>query len=314
MSNPALSEPENFWTSKLFGYLCGTLGMLIWSGWVVVSRYGVQQTLTPIDITLVRYLTAAALILPFLVNRWMKRGWWHGLSFFQALVITTGIGTPYAVMAYGGFAYAPAAHAGIFINGAVPVFVALLLFLWIRQKVSLNRLISILFLVAGCVLVGWSSFSGDSGQAVWFGDLLFLGAGLFFALYTVSVGLWGVRPAQAMTVVPSFSLVMILIIWLAGFGESHLRMTAVEDWPWEEVIFQAVYQGPIVTLLAMSCFVKTALILGPSKQATFTAMVPAGATVLALLVLGEVPSVETVIGLGVVTGGIVLSLRRSSDA
>ena len=53
--------------------LSGILVALIWGVQPVISRYGLQQGLTPLDATLMRFLTSGLLILPF---AW-RRGLWQ---------------------------------------------------------------------------------------------------------------------------------------------------------------------------------------------------------------------------------------------
>jgi len=89
-----------------------TLGVLVaslWSGWMVVSRYGATHDLTVPDITFLRFLAAGLVTLPFFVLRWheIRRIGWRGL-----LIMGAFGGVPYSLMSVAGMALAPAAQAG----------------------------------------------------------------------------------------------------------------------------------------------------------------------------------------------------------
>ena len=105
----------------LIGWLAAFGVVVIWSGWVVVSRLGVVQTLTIYDMTALRFLVAAVAVAPFLWRHWPRHlRWW------QLALISCGQGAPNLMFAFGGLQFAPASHAGIMMNGTLPVFAAIL--------------------------------------------------------------------------------------------------------------------------------------------------------------------------------------------
>ncbi|MCY1381832.1 hypothetical protein D9M69_697890 [compost metagenome] len=86
--------------------------------------------------------------------------------------------------------------------------------------------------------------------------------------------------------------------------------------PLGDIGVQAFYQGVMVSTVALFFFSKSVQILGAAVGATFAALVPGAATLLALLVLDERPSATAIAGLVIVTGGMTAMLiqqRRSSS-
>lgn len=86
----------------------------IWAAFIVVSRFGVRTSLTPWDITAIRYSVAGFLLLPYLASKGLaiNRLGWLGL-----LAIIVGCGAPPVLLVNAGLLFAPAAHAGRCIPG-----------------------------------------------------------------------------------------------------------------------------------------------------------------------------------------------------
>ena len=51
------------------GALFGLAAVSIWSGWIVVARLGLRTSLTPWDITAIRFGVAGVIVLPYLIRK-----------------------------------------------------------------------------------------------------------------------------------------------------------------------------------------------------------------------------------------------------
>ena len=78
--------------------------------------------------------------------------------------------------------------------------------------------------------------------------------------------------------------------------------------PLEEILFQGIFQGFGSAILALLFYTKAVALLGASRGAVFAALVPGIAVILALPVLGEVPTIVEIVGVCVVTVGMVAAL------
>jgi drug/metabolite transporter (DMT)-like permease len=79
-----------------------------------------------------------------------------------------------------------------------------------------------------------------------------------------------------------------------------------------ELIFQAVYQGVLATIVTMLTFTRAVAILGAATTMMMTAAVPGIVTLSAAPLLGEFPSPLVLAGIALVTLGViatVLTLR-----
>ena len=70
---------------------------------------------------------------------------------------------------------------------------------------------------------------------------------------------------------------------------------------------QAVAHGLGAGLVAVLAYSRAAMLLGPGRAAFFGAMVPGAAPLLAIPVLGEIPTVLQVAGLLAVVAGLLLA-------
>jgi drug/metabolite transporter (DMT)-like permease len=113
--------------------LAGLAVVLIWSGWITLSRHGVHTHLQPADITLLRYWTAALVVSPLIL-----RYPWTPTRLWQYLVIGLEWGFPIPCSLLRTQVLR-AAHAGVLVNGMLPVLGAVAAWLLFRQRIAGHR-------------------------------------------------------------------------------------------------------------------------------------------------------------------------------
>lgn len=289
-----IAKSEN--TGLPTGILYGLLAALIWGAWPVVSRLGVQQSLTAADITALRFGVAGLLLLPLVLK--------HGLAGrppLAALVLAAGAGAPYVLLAVGGLSYAPAGHAGVIVPSCMMGFTALGSWLVLKDRPTKARLLGLAVILAGISTIGLGNLGAAGGDA-WKGHLLFVAAGFCWAVYTVASKAWSVEPLQATALVSVISMLLYLPAYLV-FGDPRLASA-----PLDEIVFQGISQGLFAAILALLCYTRAVALLGASRGAIFAALVPAVALVLAYPVLGEVPNNVELVGVAVVVLGMLQAL------
>lgn len=278
------------------GWLAAFGVVIIWSGWVVVSRLGVVQTLTIYDLVALRFVVATVAVAPFVWRYWPRQlAWW------QIALISCGQGAPYLLLAFGGFQFAPASHAGIMMNGTLPVLAAVLGWVWLKDRPDRWKMIGMVVILISCGLIGWDRESVGVSPDAWIGHLLFVASAAFIAVNMIATRAWQLTPMQAMVCIPTVNL--------AWFGPVYLALLpkAVHAAPWPEIILQGAYQGLGPSVVAVLLFTTAVRSIGTSATAAMMAMVPGVAAVLAIPVLGEWPSLAAWIGLVLATGGILLA-------
>ncbi len=258
--------------TNLRAYLACIFIVIAWSGWITISRYGVHSNLQPADITLIRYITALICVMPLVVrHRWQK------YQLHQYLIMALGIGFPYTMVSFWGLQELKAAHAGVLVNGMLPVFGAVAAWFILRQRVSVIRYIAIgLIFVANFVMAGGNTFSLEHSLGIF----LLLSAAIFYTGHMISVRLWGFSWREVLVTVPVVNSLLFLPLW-------YLLPSSIASASPGEILGQAVYQGIIVNIFALICSTYAIARIGTITVSMFMSFVPVGTALLAWLLLGE---------------------------
>ena len=293
---PGLSAtPSRARTALAVG--AAVLAMLIYASQFVLSRWSMQRTLSLWDLAALRFTVAGLVSVPLLV-RHPPAG---AVAWRRIAVLSIAVGAPYTLIMYAGLTLAPAAHGAVIITGATPVVATALAWLWFGQRPGPARMAGLGLIVLGLTLVGWPGFSGD-GHA-WLGDALFVVAGVLFGFFTVGARHWRIDP------LPATAAVWVLALpYLPIYGA--LAGPRVLEAPGGEVVFQALFQGLGVAIAALALYAWAIRVLGDARAALFMPLVPVFGVLLGVAVLGEVPGMVQVIGMGGVTLGMALAARR----
>ena len=252
--------------------IAGLAVVLIWSGWITLSRLGVHSQLQPSDITLLRYWTALLVVAPMVV-----RYQWRRYSLLQYLVIGLGVGFPYTMLSFYGLKVIPAAHAGVLVNGMLPVLGAAAAWLLFRQRIAPHRYAAIgLIFLSNLIMSGDFSLSINQGVGI----VLLLSAAVCYTFHMTGIRLWQVRWQDVLVIVPVVNVLLFTPIWF--FMPSGLHQSGYHD-----MAVQAVYQGVIVNVIALMCVAYAIRHLGTITVALFMSFVPVTTAILAWVVLGE---------------------------
>ncbi len=282
----------------LLGTAAAISVVFFWSGWIVVSRLGVTNTLTVFDITGFRFAVGAAVTLPYII--WRRT--WQGLTPLRVLVLTLTSGMPYALLSYFGFTFAPAAHGGVFLNGCLPLFTTLFGWVWVGQRSQISQLVGLGVILMGITLVGYEGILSSSDGMTWFGDVLFLAAIALFAVFMVANRVWALTPGQILFSVTIVSATVYIPIWLLWL-DSNLAAA-----PRSEILLQAAYQGLVPSVLGISFLNIAVRHLGANNTSVFLSAVPVVAALVGIPILQEMPGLPAWIGMIIVTAGILLAL------
>jgi drug/metabolite transporter (DMT)-like permease len=282
----------------MIGGFAAVCVVIFWSGWIVVSRFGVTNHLTVYDITALRHGIGALVALPYII--WSRA--WRGLTFWRTFILALTAGTPYALLSYSGFVYAPAAHGGVFLNGCLPLFTAIFTWIWIGQRSRLSQIVGLGIILAGVILVGYGGFVSSDGGMTWLGDFLFLAAIALFALFMVANRVWSVEPGQVFFSTTIVSAVVYIPIWLLWMDSNLIAAPA------SEILLQGAYQGLVPSVVGISCLNIAVRRIGPRATSVFISTVPVVAALMAIPILNELPGPPAWIGMITVTFGILLAL------
>jgi drug/metabolite transporter (DMT)-like permease len=287
----------------LLAVVAGLVAMLLYAGQFVLSRWSIQRTLSLWDLAALRFAAAGLLLLPVVLRHGLAGA--AGVGWGRSLALTLTAGGPYTLILFAGLAHAPAGHGAVIIPGATPVVSTVLVWLWFGERPGPARLAGLALVVVGLVLVGWPGV-GSAGERTWLGDLFFVLGGVLWGLFTVLARRWQVDPLRATAMVWTLALVYLPIY--AAFAGSRLLQA-----PRGEVVFQALYQGVGVAIVALALYSWSIRVLGASFASLFMPLVPVLGMLLAVPVLGEIPARIQLVGVLGVSVGMALAARRAAS-
>jgi len=306
---------------RAIGLIAALVTILIWTSFIVIARASASHNLLPLDIAFLRILGAGSVLLPW--AWWLMRtqrqagenvGSLLGLSPLPLRITIIGglFGSfIFSMLSYSAFFFAPAAHGSVLMPGSLPLWTTLMAWLMLSQSISKVRAIGLACIVLGDLLVGGSSLlKAFDGGEVWKGDLMFMCAACCWSFYTVLVRREGLDAVRATMAVTAFSCVSFLplyalIAWL-GLIPSHLGTA-----PWQELVFQALFQGIGSVVISGISFNMMVRHYGPVRSTMMTAVVPALSAISAVVLLNEPMYWNLMAGLALVTCGILFGVRKS---
>src|SRR5512135_1144068 len=226
------------------GFAAAAAVIVVWSGFNIVSRLGGRSPLTPYDMAAIRFVFSGIVCLPFVLARWRRLEW-------QRLAVLAAFGgMSYGLLVYSGFSLAPAAHAGILVNGGIPFASALIAWLMLGHRPGLRTEFALLVAGLGIVLIGLHSFGQFSGAPAhqWVGDVFFLLAAICFASFGLLLKHWQVSPLDATIGVAVISMACYTPVYLL------LLPKAIATVPVSFVLLQGAYQGILAASIAAVLF------------------------------------------------------------
>lgn len=297
------SPPQLSRAAYIRGALWGLGAISIWVGWILYTRVGVTSAtskMSPYDLVALRFTCAGIVMLPLVLRNGLAIG---RIGLANWLLVVCCAGVPYVLLASSGLQFAPAAQAGALIPGTLPLWAALLALIFLNEHISGLRRIGLALIPIGIITIfGAGLFHFETGH--WRGHLMFIGASVTWATFTIAMrrsGRSGLTAMHAAAIVSVMSMLVYVPIYLL-FLPHQLGST-----PWSAIIGQTIYQGIVVSIVSLVAYARAVSILGASLGASFASLVPVLAMLAAIPLLGEIPAKSDVLGIIVITVGVFLA-------
>jgi len=285
-----------FTANAAVGYSSAFIIMFIWAGWLVTSRAGVQSALTIHDIMAFRFGIAAVIAAPAVL--YVKP--WRSMTLRQIIIVTFLLGIPYTVTLFKAFDTAPAAHAAVFMNGILPALTIALAYILFSERPRIFQLIGTVLIIIGASCAAFGSVGFDFATT-WPGDLLFILAGLFFAVYMTINRLWHLSMTQIWLCGSILNAILFIPVWWLFLP------SGIAETPPDQLLLQMGYQGIVPNIIGLVLISVAVRNIGPSTTAAMMSGVPAFSAVLGFVFLGEALSWLGIVSLLILTPGIIIA-------
>jgi drug/metabolite transporter (DMT)-like permease len=282
------------------GYCAAAIGVLISASYPIATRAGVTGSFAPQELVTLRFGVGALLFLPYLLLhfRAIGRGAW-----LRGVPLTLFQGAGMGALVICGLQLAPANHAAALGPGVNPAWVALLGFLVFARKPSPRIIVGAALCAAGVLALAWWS-AAEQSAAVLAGDAMFLAASALGALYVLQLRSWGVGAIQGAAIVTFYSA-MVVIPW-------HLWSAPEPLWRFAplELLWQVLWQGVLIGCVALVALNHAIARLGAERSSALAASVPVLSAIVALVFLGEVPSITEIAAFLAISAGVSIGASR----
>jgi len=282
------------------GIAWAALTVSIFSGWFVITRFSVTRELRIWDITALRFGIGALLLAPVLIRnraRLPRAAWRMGFVFAVLW------GVPFVLLVALGLSLTSAAQAASIAPTLMPLFAGLFAWAFLGEAQGRWRWSGYAAILAGLsLLLLAGAAAGGPPSAAGIGALA--AAAAMWAIYTLLFRRSGLAPIESAALICFWSAVLFLPVYGLG-GLSRLDHAGAG-----EIALQAVYQGVLMSGVAIFTFNRAVSLLGSSAATAIIALIPAIASLLAIPILGEHPTPTEGAAIAVIVAGVLLAARR----
>ncbi len=292
-STPAAAQKPSI---LLRGVAWSMVSVLIFSVWFVATRFSVTHDLRFWDVIALRFGVGAVLLLPVLIVKRRRLLARAGEGFIFALLW----GAPFVLLLTLGLQMTTAAESSAVTPTLMPVFAGLIGWIVLREKLGITKWAGYAAIAAGlAILMTNDPVANVSSNPADLAPLAL--ASLLWAVYTIRFRRSDMTPLEGATLMCFWSAVMYLPPYLM-FGLSRLQQASVG-----ELVFQGIYQGLLMSVVAIIAFNRAITLIGPRAAAAIIAFVPLTTALLAIPMIGEVPSLSGAVAICVIALGVVIT-------
>ena len=302
LSAPLKSANSGSWR-MIRGVVWGSLSLAILSGWFVVTRLGLRHDLRVWDITALRFGEGAVLLTPALIVgplRLRLRVWSRGI------VLAALWGAPFILLVGMGLQATSATLTSSVTPALMPVFAGIVAWTFLGERPRGRQLFGFGLIAAGLLALVYG-YIRTQGRLDISGAAALVMAAVMWALYTLRLHRTGLTSLQAAALICFWSAILYLPLYF-GTGLSNLTHATGG-----ELLFQSIYQGIMMSVVASFAFNRAVVLLGPRAAAPIVALVPVAATLFAIPVLGEWPSWPSGAAICVIALGVAMAAGSANQ-
>ena len=289
-----------------FGLLA--LAMLLWAGNWVVGR-ALREAIDPLSLNFWRWAIAALALLPFALPQLAGRGEVLRRNAGLLLLLSlTGVAL-FQTLVYLGLRSTTTVN-GVLLNSSQPLFILLCSWVLERERATLRQVAGMLVSFAGIVVI---LARGDPAALAELefnvGDAWILLAMPIWGIYSV---LLKRRPPELAGAAFLFVISVAGVAMLAPFYALAL-LREPPAWPSATLTAGVLYVALAASVAGFMFWNRGVAIVGANTAGFTLHLLPAFATVLAILLLGETFALFHAAGIATIIAGVVLATSRRGN-
>ncbi|GAA3781604.1 DMT family transporter [Streptomyces phyllanthi] len=284
--------------TRLMGVAALVAAVVLWSSFALTVRGIGSSSLTSVDVAFLRFATPVVILAP-----WLPRAVRALRGERIGVLLMLGIGgLPHFLLSALGGRLTSAALIGLLIPGTVPLFVAVILYLRWRERISFRGLIALAAITTGIAATAMQTTS----TATTAGIGILLTAGCAWAVYTIGLRQTRLGLTGVVLAVCTPATITAAVLAASAAMPSHLitGTAGISD-----VLLFTSLQGVGTGLLSTLCYAYAVRALGSTVTATVGATSPVLTALLAVPLFDEpiTPGVSAALAL-IVTGVTVFNI------
>ncbi|BCS87261.1 DMT family transporter [Pseudodesulfovibrio sediminis] len=286
------------------GLFFALLAVIIWSGNFVIAS-GIVDSIPPITLATLRWITAAVVFLPFSIKSMLRERKALREHWFSLLVAAiTGV-TMFNTLVYVSAQTTDTVNMALFAS-TTPVFVVILARIFLGETITLFRSIGLLIAISGMLTIATRGHLDVLLNLTFrIGDIWMLLAGFLWAVYSILV------KKKPKTISQYSYLGTVFLV-----GAIPLIPAAIIEQPfypaWSltpAIIGATLYIGIGASLVAFFLWNYAVMYIGPGTSSLFQYFLPVFSGIGSYFLLGQPVTVAHGVGFVLIFMGVVMATR-----
>ncbi|MBS1563802.1 MAG: EamA family transporter [Bacteroidetes bacterium] len=294
--------------SSVRGLISIIFVMAVWGSSFTVTKLA-MQTVPPLTFAFLRFMVASLVLLPLLLLHRRRFPEKHAVRIPWAPVIAMGLtGVTLFYVFFNLALMYTSASLGALLQGFIPVCIAVLAAIFLRERLTARQIVGILLSVAGVVIIGFLADDSGPGQSSLQGNIYMIISVLAWSVYTIlSKKLAHIDPLISTSWVSFIGTFFLLPVAL--WENRHRGIPSISTGGWLAIL----YLGAIASAVCYFLYNKALETLSASQVGNFINLDPVIGLVIALLVLPEHINRLQIAGGVLVLAGIWLSSATGKE-
>ena len=292
--------------TKLLAYIEAIFSVVVWGGTFIATKIALREVSPPTIVWLRFAMGIVVLGIAVFARKqfaWPEKNEW----LYLALLGFLGVALHQWLQATG--LQTAKATTTAWIVATTPIFIAILSWLVLKEKLNWIQICGIIVAAFGVLLiVSQGNFSAFfAGQAATFGDLLIFFSAINWAVYTIlSRRELARHPAARMMFFVMILGWLFISIWIFGFGPGLSEISHLTSNGWGAILILGIFGSG----LAYIAFYDALQALPASQLGVFYNIEPLVTAVLAALMIGEALTLISLASGAIIIFGVWLVNRK----